>query len=263
MGLKFSACLDFLFLEAPYRERFGLAKQAGFEAVELHYPECDVDEIRDELRRHDLRLALYNFPVSDRATSKEYFGHGERGLWALPEKQTEFWSYVPQAFENAARTGARCVHGPVGNRIVGQETRQREILIDNLARVARLAEKQDVTILLEVYSLLDRPDYLLRSFGETLEIVRTIGSRHMRLLIDIYHLRILGEDPIRILSEHKDWVGHIQFADYPGRHEPGTGDIDYRAIFAFLSASRYEGFVGAEYKPSQRTENTFGWMKWA
>ncbi len=252
---ELAANLSLLFTERPFLERFGAAASAGFTAVEVQFPYAwPVESIREQLQRHNLSLALHNLPAGDWAT-------GERGIACHPDRVTEFEAGLTEAIRYATALGCpllNCLAGipPEGvDRATALATLGR-----NLRVAARQAAEAGLTLLVEPINTQDVPGFLLATVADVMQIRHGAGLDGVSLQLDIYHVVRMQQDPVALLARYGGLVRHVQIADAPGRHEPGTGAIDFEALLAALATANYQGRIGCEYNPIGRTEDGLGWM---
>lgn len=256
---RFAANLTFLFTELPFLDRFEAAARAGFRGVEFHYPYAvDPAEIRGRLDAHDLTPVLMNIRSGDQA-------RGEWGFAGIPGRENTFRLCVIEAIQYALRVGIRQINCIAGVKPAGVDVRTCELkLIDNVRLAAEEFAKAGLTLNLEALNTRDVPGFLISNTRDAMRLINEIGAVNVMLQYDWYHMQIMEgartnalADTMRLLLP---MIGHIQFADAPGRHEPGTGQIDFPALFAHVDAIGYEGWVSAEYRPSGKTEDSLGWM---
>jgi hydroxypyruvate isomerase len=252
---RFSANLHFLFSEHPFLERFAPAARAGFQAVEFPDPYAHpLPELAARLEANDLACVLLNFPMGDRAK-------GDLGMACLPHRQEEFRASVPRAIEAARALGCPRLNCMAGRQPAGADPAElRATLVRNLALAARECARAGLEVTLEPLNAFDTPDIFVRGSGQALELIREVGADNLRLQFDCYHLERMEGDIAATLERVLPLVGHIQIGDVPGRHEPGTGEIRYDELFRRLDLLGYGGWVGAEYYPSGRTDDSFGWL---
>jgi hydroxypyruvate isomerase len=250
---KFSGNLSILFGEMPFLDRFAAARQAGFDAVECWFPyEHGAQRVADLLRANELQMVGINS------------AHGalnEWGIAALPGKEEAFIASVEEALDFAAQCGNCAVHVMAGLAGSIPAAEAWRTYLGNLEVAVRRAEGSDVQLLIEPLNSIDRPGYLLNSVDRASEIIDRTGLQALKIMFDCYHVQVQEGDLVRRLRRHWDKIGHIQVASTPDRSEPGTGEIDYCYIFREIDRLGWAGWVGAEYKPSGATANTFGWMK--
>jgi hydroxypyruvate isomerase len=255
MTRKFSTSISFMFRELPLLDRFAAAKAAGFDGVEIQVlGEGNPGEMARAARAAGIPVVLINVDLGD-------YLQGGAGLSGVPGKEATFRAAANQAFAAALRLGADFVHlGP--SRVPDGVPRERclETYIANAEAALKMAKDAPFQLLLEPMNWVDAPTGLFTDVDEAADMLRgALGSR-MGLLFDLYHLTMAGTDPVAAAARHRDLIRHIQFSDAPGRHEPGTGSIDFAAAFAALEAAGYVGGFGAEYFPSRPTGETLGWL---
>jgi hydroxypyruvate isomerase len=251
---KFAANLTMLFTEVGFLERFGAAAKSGFEAVEYLFPyDFDKDALRARLAEHGLEQVLHNLPAGNWAA-------GERGIACLPDRVAEFESGVDRAIEYATALGCTRVNCLAGIRPAGVETDvARRTLIRNLQYAAPRLEAAGIALLIEPINTRDVPGFYLPGTAPALEIIAAAGSKNLFLQFDMYHMHMMGEDLAQTIKDHRSAIAHMQLADAPGRHEPGTGEINYPALFELIDRVGYTGWIGCEYNPLTSTEQSFKW----
>jgi hydroxypyruvate isomerase len=253
--LAYAPNISWLFPELPFSLRPRAVADAGFEALEFGFPShADLDAL-DACRRQDgIQIVLFNqdVPVWDSAN---------RGYLADMKRRDEFERTLDQALEIALRLAVAKVMLPAGVELT-ESTRQAQgdCIVANLCSAAPQAAEAGVLLTIEVLNPSDNPGYFLTSWREAVEIVRQVNHPNVRAQMDTYHLLRLGARPVDTVREDIRWIGHIQFADEPGRHEPGTGAIDFPELDAVIEASGYEGYIGLEYVPQAKGANSLAWV---
>ncbi len=255
MTRKFSTSISFMFRELPLLDRFAAAKIAGFDGVEIQVlGEGNTAEMAWAAREAGIPVVLVNVDLDD-------YLQGGPGLSGVPGREATFRAAANQALAAALRLDATFVHlGP--SRIPDGVPRERclETYIANAEAALRMAKDAPFQLLLEPMNPVDTPTALFTDVDQAADILRgALGSR-MGLLFDLYHLTMANTDPAAAAARHRDLIRHVQFSDAPGRHEPGTGAIDFPAAFAALEKAGYSGPFGAEYFPSRPTVETLGWL---
>ncbi|MDD2744059.1 MAG: hydroxypyruvate isomerase [Rhodocyclaceae bacterium] len=254
---KFAANLSFLFTDSPFAERFARAAAAGFRGAEYLFPyEYPSHQVADWLRAADLEQVLFNLAPGDWAA-------GERGLACLPQRQGEFAESVEQALNYAVVLDCQRLHCMAGLRPDGVDAALLEATyIANLRYAADRLATIGATLMIEpINSRVDMPGYWLDSVDQAFRLQKAVDRNNVKVQYDIYHAQIIAGDLARTLEANIEQIGHIQIADNPGRHEPGTGEINYPFLFELLDRLGYEGWVGCEYKPLTTTEAGLGWLK--
>ena len=253
---KFAANLSFLFTEVPFVERFGRAAAAGFRGVEYLFPyDWPARDLAGLLQTHGLEQVLFNLAPGDWAA-------GERGLACLPHRQGEFAESVEQALDYAVVLDCRRVHCMAGIRPTGVDDAELEaVYLANLRHAADRLATIGATLMIEpINSRIDMPGYWLDSIAQGFRLLAAVDRDNVRLQYDIYHAQIIAGDLARTLETHLPHIGHIQIADNPGRHEPGSGEINYPFLFDRLDRLGYDGWIGCEYRPRAGTDAGLGWL---
>jgi hydroxypyruvate isomerase len=253
---KFAANLTMLFTELDFLDRFDAAASAGFKAVEFLFPySYEAGEIRDRLARHGLGLALHNLPAGNWAA-------GDRGIACLPDRVDEYRSGVAQAIRYAKALGCSQLNCLAG---VGPDSADPRVLYEtfteNLRFSAGLLERSGIRLLIEPINTRDIPGFFLSGTQQAVEIIRDVGSSNLGIQYDVYHMQIMEGDLAPTIERNLDLIGHIQVAENPGRHEPGTGEINFDFLFGFLDSIGYRGWVGCEYKPKTLTVEGLKWFE--
>lgn len=253
---RFAANLSLLFTEVPLRERFAAARAAGFPAVEMQFPYAEPKEaLAARLTETGLPLVLHNLPPGDWAA-------GERGIAILPGREAEFRAGVARAIDYAGVLGCRQINCLAGLAPPGTErARLFATLMENLAFAADALGRAGLRLLIEPINDRDMPGFFLNRLADAAAVIEAVGSENLFIQADLYHMARMGEDLAGSLAAHRARIAHIQIADAPGRHEPGTGSIDFPALLGALDASGYDGFIGCEYLPAAGTEAGLGWMR--
>jgi hydroxypyruvate isomerase len=253
---RFCANLGFLFAELPFLERFDAAARAGFTAVEYAVPyDWPAAELRTRLRDAGLTQVLINSPVGDRAA-------GERGMACLPGRAAAFRDSVLQALDYATALDCRLIHLMAGAppQGVARDT-ALALYAANLAWAAEKALAAGVRLVIEPLNPRDAPGYLLATQEQGAAIVAAIGHDRLGLQFDIYHCQTAQGDVSRRLEALMPVIGHMQLADVPGRHEPGTGEIGWEFLFRRIDELGYAGWIGCEYNPAGDTVAGLAWRQ--
>ncbi len=253
-----------LFTELPLLERPQAARAAGFDAVEFWWPfdtalpgDAEVDAFERAIRDAGVQLAGLNFAAGDMPA-------GDRGLVSWPQRSLEFRDNIAVTLGIGERLGCRAFNALYGNRVDGvAPAAQDELAAENLALAATAAGSFGATVLVEPVSGADR--YPLLTAADAVEVItrveREAGVTSLGLLADLYHLTVNGDDVSKAISTYAERIAHVQIADAPGRHEPGTGTVPIDQYLGELQAAGYDGWVGLEYKPSAATTESFAWLE--
>lgn len=252
---KFAANLTMLFTEVPFPERFKAAREAGFKAVEFLFPyDYQIKEIQGLLRENDLQVVLFNLPAGD-------WAGGERGIAALPGREEEFREGVRQAVTWARELGVPRLNCLAGKALPGS-TREEQwrTLVDNVRYAADALAAAGLKLMVESINHYDMPGFLLNTTGQVLDLIKEVARPNVYLQYDIYHAQREEGNITAILQEHLASIGHIQIADNPGRHQPGTGEINYPFLLNEIDKVGYDGYVSLEYIPQPDTRQSLGWI---
>ncbi|MEQ4540460.1 MAG: hydroxypyruvate isomerase [Billgrantia sp.] len=252
---KFAANLSMLFTEEDFLDRFKAAAEAGFKGVEYLFPyDYSAVELKARLDEHGLTQVLHNLPAGD-------WGAGERGIACHPDRVEEFRAGVEQAIDYATVLGCKQVNCLAGIQPQGVSLEQaRRTLVENLRYAAEKLEAAGILLLAEPINTRDIPGFFLNRTEQALAIFDEVGSPNLKLQYDIYHMQIMEGDLAPTIEKHLARIAHVQLADNPGRHEPGTGEIHYPFLFAHLDRLGYDGWIGCEYKPKTTTREGLGWL---
>ena len=253
---RFAANLSMLFTELPFLDRFEAAAQAGFEAVEFLFPYAwPAAEIRQKLDDHGLQLVLHNLPAGD-------WDAGERGIACHPDRIDEFRTGVAQAIAYAQVLGVGQLNCLAGKAPAGvADALLHQTLVANLRFAAQALQAAGLKLLIEPVNTFDIPGFYVNRTAQALALIDEVGAGNLYLQYDLYHAQRMEGELANTLQQHLARIGHIQLADNPGRHEPGTGEINYPFLFRHLASIGYSGWVGCEYKPATTTQAGLGWRQ--
>jgi hydroxypyruvate isomerase len=253
---RFAANLTMLFNEVDFLDRFGAAARAGFRGVEYLFPyPYPREALAERLHEHGLTQVLHNLPAGNWAA-------GERGIACHPDRTGEFQDGVEKAIEYARALGCPRVNCLAGIAPPGVPAeRLRETLVANLRFAAGRLGAAGIQLLVEPINTRDIPGFFLCRTAQALSILDEVASPDLALQYDAYHMQVMEGDLARTLEANLARIGHVQIADNPGRHEPGTGEIHHPFLFAHLDRIGYRGWVGCEYKPATTTEAGLGWFE--
>ena len=252
---KFSINLSLLLTEMPFYQRFAAAAELGFKGVEIQFPyDYPAHDLAELAAASGLEIVLYNFPAGDIST-------GDMGIAAIPGREDEFARGVERAVEYNDVLKVKRVNILAGKIPLDVSRETAMSVLENNVKVAVDAfAGKDVDILLEPANGVDLPNFLLQRTEDAVEIIDRVGCDNVMVQLDFYHRQIMQGNLIDGLKKFLPRIGHIQFADVPGRHEPGTGEINFDYIFKTLDEIGYEGWVGAEYHPRTNTKDSMTWF---
>lgn len=252
---KFAANLTMLFTEHDFLDRFEHAAKAGFTAVEFLFPYAfAADDIAQRLEKFGLTLVLHNLPAGN-------WDAGERGIACHPDRVGEFRAGVATAITYAKALGVKQLNCLAGKTPPGvSDEVLRQTFVSNLRFAAAELKQAGLNLLIEPINTFDIPSFYLNRTAQAVAILDEVGASNAFVQYDIYHAQRTEGELTSTLQKHLPRIGHIQLADNPGRHEPGTGEINYPFLFTHLEQLGYSGWIGCEYKPATTTEAGLGWL---
>ncbi|MFW5443246.1 MAG: hydroxypyruvate isomerase family protein [Methylococcaceae bacterium] len=253
--LKFTANLSLLFPELDLIDRFKAVKQCGFDAVEIQFPySLPAENIKQALLDNQLKLVLFNVDADDLL-------QGGEGLAAVPEKQKLFLTALQQC-----KSYAEILQPEAINILPGRctnPTRTTDYLTTfkkNLSITVDTFTPLGIKTVFEAINTVDMPDFIIHNGQQMLDILEQFNHPMLFMQYDIYHMQMMNENIIQFIKQNSDKIGHIQFADVPGRGQPGSGTINFKTLFTTIEQSNYNGWLGAEYKPVGTTINSVKWL---
>jgi hydroxypyruvate isomerase len=252
---RFAANLTMLFNEVDFLARFEAAARAGFSGVEYLCPYAfSADELAKQLKVHQLTQVLHNLPAGN-------WDKGERGIAILPDRVDEFREGVKTAIGYAKALNCpqvNCLAGLVPDGVDAKVL--NDTFVDNLKFAASALKAEGIKLLIEPINTRDIPKFYLTNTAQAVALINAVGSDNLFVQYDIYHMQIMEGDLAPTIESNLRHIAHIQLADTPGRHEPGTGEINYPFLFRHLDKIGYGGWIGCEYKPEKNTPEGLGWF---
>jgi hydroxypyruvate isomerase len=252
---RYAANLSMLWPELDIYDRFQAAAEAGFKRVEILFVHAlDHERVAGLLGQHGLELVLFDPEPGN-------WEAGERGLLSLPGRADEFAASIDAAIETASRLGTQRLNALAGILPAGLDRAEAEqIAVRNLRAVAPRAAAAGILLLIENINTTDMPGYLADTADHAARLVQLADQPNVRLQLDQYHVGMMGENVRQVFERYRPLVEHVQIADVPGRHEPGTGQQPIREFLAQLDQAAYRGSVGLEYRPSGETSAALAWL---
>lgn len=252
----FAANLTMLYTDSPFLDRLARARASGFRFVEYLFPyEYEPSVLARALAQNHLTQVLFNLPAGNGSA-------GERGIAAYPDRITEFRQGVARALEYASALGVHqvnCLVGKRDERVPLEE--QMRVLIENLRYAARALAEREMTLLVEHLNPYDVPGFLIVTPQAAFDLQAQVDAPNLKIQYDVYHAQRTAGELANTLQKHLARIGHIQIADNPGRHQPGTGEINYRFLFEWIDKLGYRGYIGLEYAPQGSTEESLQWVR--
>ncbi len=251
--MKLIANLSMMFTEYPLAERIPAAAKAGFDGVEIQFPpEEEASSLGEVSQTSSMPVALINVPR----------GPGDSvGLAALPRSVAAYRDAVAVCAKNAQAIGARKINILSGRPPADANPEDcLSTLVENVRYTADFMEEIGVRVMVEPVNRQDVPGFFLSGLHSGLDLLDRVDHPNVALQFDFYHMAITEPDLVTAIQVAGEHIGHVQFADNPGRHEPGTGTVDFRSAFNALRKTGYDGEISAEYNPAGHTEQGLGWM---
>lgn len=252
---KLAANTSLLFAEHDFLDRFAAAANAGFRFVEYQFPYAwPAQEVAARAKQAGVEVVLHNLPAGDSTK-------GDRGIACLPGRESEFREGVERAIEYA-----RAVRCPRMNCLAGvarpgvARERLKETFVANLGYAAGKLKAAGVQLLVEPINPRTVPGFFLNTSRQAEEIVDAVGSGNLAIQYDLFHMQIVEGDLAKTIERLLPKIGHMQLADVPGRHEPGTGEINFAWLLGQIDRIGYAGWIGCEYNP---LGDTLAGLKWA
>lgn len=250
--LKLSSCIEMMFREVPFAQRIAKAKALGFEGYEFWgYENKNLDEVLEEQTKTGLPCAGFCVGSTDGARKEAW----KDGAMLKKQNAAVYAEIVEETIGVAKKLGVRTLITTTGQALpnVSREV-QQEAIVECLKTAAPIAEKADVTLVLEPLNILvNHKGYYLDTSKQAFEILTLVASSHVKLLFDLYHQQITEGNLIQNFTADLDKIGHFHLADVPGRNQPGTGEINYENVLARIHALPYDQFTGCEYVPTEGT----------
>lgn len=254
---RFAANLGMMFTEVPFLDRFAQAAEAGFEAVEFAFPyeTSSPEQVAAALQASGLKQTLFNVAPGDRS-------RGDRGLAAVPGREAEFAAALDVSLEYAKAGKVGAVHLMAGTIREGADVAEMERAYkSNVIKAADFFAPHGVAVCLEPLNRESAPGYFLRTLAQAVGYIETLGHPNVKLQFDFFHAQMEEGGVSRKFREYYKYIGHIQFAGAPDRHEPDQGELNYPYLFDLIDSMGWTGYVGAEYAPAGNTRDGLGWFR--
>lgn len=253
---RFAANLTMLYNEEPFLERFSQARLSGFSAVEFLFPyDFAKKEVEETLLQNNLELVLFNLPAGN-------WSSGDRGIAADPRRISEFREGAHLAAEWAKDLHCSRLNCLAGKQVLHASTaEQHETLVENVRYAADVLAKADLNLMVEMINTFDIPGFFVSHTSDAVHLLDEVDRPNVYLQYDIYHMQRMEGELFNTIKKNLTRIGHIQLADNPGRHQPGTGEINYPFLLKAIDELGYEGFVSFEYIPDGPTPLSLGWVE--
>ena len=250
---KLAANLSMLFPQLGFLERFAAARAAGFRYVEYQFPyDHDPAEVARRARDAGVQVVLHNLPLGGDPKV-------ERGIACLPGRERDFRDNVARGIEYARAAGClrlNCISG-----IAPADREHLDVLVANLRFAARKLGEAGLQLMLEPVSTRAVPGFILSRSQQAIDVLNAVGEGNAFLQYDLFHMQIMEGDLARTIERLLPRIGHMQIADVPDRHEPGTGELNFDFLLRHVDALGYSGWIGAEYNPRGDTVEGLKWAR--
>jgi hydroxypyruvate isomerase len=254
-AIRLSAHIGYLYGDLPLRDRVRAAAKDGFTAIEHPQPHAiPAAEMRQLLADEGLVFAQVAAGIGDAKA-------GEKGLAALPGRQQDFREAFLEMLDYAVAVGIPLIHPMAG---VPSSDRAADLVADtyfaNIDFAVSESEKAGVGVLVEGISHQAVPGYYMHKLSQALALSRSYHAGAVQVLLDSFHAAANGEDALAAVASHASRIGHVHIADFPGRHEPGTGNLDLAGLLEAIKNAGFRGAVGFEYIPHSTTQAGLTWL---
>ena len=250
--MKYSVCIDMMFPETDFYDRFRLAKDSNVKRIEFwRWSNKDISKIESLIKTYKQKISVFNIDSNDEKLSVAL----SRGILNMGRK-TDFISALIESIPVYRRLQASGMIVLIGENLDIPYTEQVDNVLSCLKAAVPIIERENITLLLEPLNNIDRENYFLPRAKEVIEIIREINSPNVKILLDLYHEQIMAGNLVFTIKENIDVIGHIHIADVPGRHEPGTGEINYCNILRTLKELNYKNCVGFEFRSTKNDKET-------
>lgn len=253
---RYSLSLGFFYTEVPLLERFQLARDTGFSAVEFFWPSAGEDfaDIARARAAAGVEVVLFNMDEGD-------YAKGERGFAANPERVDVWRRQLDVALDLAEAVGCPRINALTGDYLgADRHAEQLDCLVENLRWAAPRAAERGVDLLLEPLNAVTHPTYVCQTTTDALDVMRLVGEPNVLLQYDFFQVQRGEGDVVHRFRTLLDQVSHIQIGDSPDRGAPGTGELNYDYILEQVDAAGYQGFVGLEYKTGGDPAAALAWL---
>lgn len=252
---RFAANLSFLFTELAFEQRFAAAAKAGFGGVEFLFPyEYAPEKLRQLADDAGVKVVLFNAPPGN-------WDGGDRGIGAIPGRESEFNEGVEKAAHYARILGCPRVHVMAGITPEGKKELCKNTFLQNIKAAGSYFSLHGIEALIEPINPTDMPGYLINLPEDAADIIEESGLDNVCMQYDLYHGAMQNIDLVYSVARHMPMIRHFQIAGVPGRNEPNYGDVDFLQVLGMIDRTGFDGWVGCEYRPKDTTINGLGWLR--
>ncbi|MBO5059522.1 MAG: TIM barrel protein [Clostridia bacterium] len=250
---KISCCIDMMYSYCDFYDRFGEVKKSGINTVEFwKWTNKDIGSIRNLLDSENMSVSVFNIDSANENLSYDL----SRGILNAG-RCDDFLKALSESIPVYKKLKASAMIVLIGENAKYSE----ENVLKCLMAAKPIVEKEDVTLIIEPLNDIDRKNYSMPYAKPIFELLKKVGSTNIKMLYDIYHQNMMGDFNLDEVLKNIDLIGHFHVADAPGRHEPGTGNVDYVSIIREINKTDYAGFIGLEYRSTKHDGETLGFLK--
>lgn len=255
--MKYSCCIDMMFANYDFYDRFSEVKKSGIDAVEFwKWSNKDIGRVKEELSKNSLSLSIFNIDCRDEALSYD-LSRGILNSGRKDELISAFHESI-EAYRSFDANGMIVLIGETRDDI--SREKQDENILECLLAIKPYAEKENINLFVEPLNATDRKNYYMPYSQPLFEILEKVNSKNVKMLFDIYHQQMTEGHLIESIDRQINRIGHFHVADCPGRHEPGTGEINYPNVISHISTLPYDGYIGLEYRATKPDCETLGFI---
>ena len=251
--MKLSLCIDMMFSQLDFYDKFDAVKNCGFNTVEFwKWKNKDIDKIVNIIKTKEMNVSIFNIDSSDEKLSYDL----SRGILNAG-RVDEFLKALNECVPIYKKLGASAMIVLIGENAEYNKENVKRCLQSAIP----LLEEHNVNLIVEPLNSFDRVGYSMPYAKPVFELLREINNPHIKMLYDIYHQNMMGDFDLTEIGDNIDLISHFHVADCPGRHEPGTGKVDYVSILKEIISFGYKGYIGLEYRATKEDSETFGFVK--
>lgn len=248
---RLAANVSMLFPQLPFLDRFAAARKAGFRYVEYQFPyDHDAAEVARRVRDAGVEVVLHNLPPGD-------YAKGERGIACLPGREREFREGVARGIDYAKTAGCPRMNCLAG--LAPADERHKAVLVANLRYAARKLGEAGLQLMIEPINTRSVPGFFLTGSRQAVDVLNAVGEGNAFVQYDLFHMQIMEGDLAKTIEQLLPRIGHMQIADVPDRHEPGTGELNFPWLLGWIDRLGYRGAIGCEYNPAADTLSGLAW----
>lgn len=248
--MKYSLCIDMLFSKFDFYDRFARARKCGGSAVEFwKWSNKDISRVESLIEENCLELSVFNLDSKNEQLSDEL----SRGILNSGRKD-EFISAIEESIPVYKKLDAKAMIVLIGEKLDISYEKQIENITECLLAASKVLKQEKVNLVVEPLNDIDRKNYFLPRSAEVFEIIRDVDCSNIKVLLDLYHEQLMAGNLINTIEKNISNIGHIHIADVPGRHEPGTGEINFANVIKTIENSGYKRYIGLEYRATKPEE---------